>query len=80
MESVDAVAPGVRAVARGLDPAVARMKARLLEARYEICLARALHFTRVYRATEGKDPAVRNAMDLQRVTDSLPNGHPGAQG
>lgn len=50
-----------------LAPRIAHMKATLLAAPYEICLARALHFTDVYRETEGVDPALRNAMALRRT-------------
>ena len=48
---------------------VARMKARLLGAPYEICMARALHFTRAYRATEGRAPHYRNAFALKRTLE-----------
>jgi len=48
---------------------VSRMKRRLLAARYEICLARARHFTDVYRETEGLDPALRNAQALRRTLE-----------
>ena len=50
-----------------LDPAVARMKERLLAAPYEICMARARYFTEVYRETEAMDPALRNALALKRT-------------
>ncbi|MBW1808544.1 MAG: hypothetical protein JRJ87_10150 [Deltaproteobacteria bacterium] len=50
-----------------LDPRVARLKERLLSAPYEVCMARALHFTRSYRETEGQDPCLRNAMALRRT-------------
>ncbi|MBI5482086.1 MAG: hypothetical protein HY906_24740 [Deltaproteobacteria bacterium] len=53
----------------GLHPRVARLKARLLAAPYEICLARALHFTAAYRETEGQDPHLRNALALQRTLE-----------
>ncbi|UCD85488.1 MAG: hypothetical protein JSU92_04665, partial [Deltaproteobacteria bacterium] len=49
----------------GLDPRIARLKGRLLTAPYEICMARALYFTRVYRETEGMDPYRRNALALE---------------
>lgn len=52
-----------------LDPRVARMKERLLNAPYEICMERALHFTRSYRATERLDPHLRNAMALKRTLE-----------
>ncbi len=45
------------------------MKRRLLEASYEICLARALHFTRAYRQTEGMAPCLRNALALKRTLE-----------
>jgi formate C-acetyltransferase len=53
-----------------LDPAVARMKQRLLDAPYEICLARARCFTESYRQTEGLDPALRNALALRHTLRS----------
>lgn len=53
----------------GLDPAVHKMKQRLLAAPYEICLARALHFTRAYQETEGIDRHLRNAMALRRTLE-----------
>ncbi len=52
-----------------LAPHVRRQKQRLLEADYEICLARARYFTEVYRETEGLDPALRNAMALRRTLE-----------
>jgi pyruvate formate-lyase/glycerol dehydratase family glycyl radical enzyme len=45
------------------------MKERLLAAPYEICMARALHFTRSYRETEGMDPHLRNAFALKRTLE-----------
>ena len=45
------------------------MKTRLLDAPYEICMARALHFTRSYRETEGMDPCLRNALALKRTLE-----------
>ncbi len=53
-----------------LDPRIARMKRRLLTSPYEICLARALHFTRAYRESEGRHPALRNALALKRTLES----------
>jgi len=50
-----------------LNPRIARMKERLLSAPYEICMARALHFTRSYRDSEGLDPNIRNALALERT-------------
>jgi len=64
MSTAKRVAPG-----KGLDPRVARMKHRLLTAPYEVCMARALHFTRSYRETEGQDPALRNALALKRTLE-----------
>jgi len=32
-----------------LSPRIARMKERLIDAPYEICMARAYHFTRAYK-------------------------------
>ncbi|UCD86046.1 MAG: hypothetical protein JSU92_07595, partial [Deltaproteobacteria bacterium] len=48
-----------------LDPRIARLKDQLLTAPYEICMARAFYFTRVYRETEGMDPCLRNALALE---------------
>ena len=48
---------------------VERMKHRLHTATYEICLARARHFTDVYRETEGRPAAMRNALALQRTLE-----------
>ena len=45
------------------------MKERLLTAPYEICMARALAFTESYRATEGADPHIRNALALRRTLE-----------
>jgi pyruvate formate-lyase/glycerol dehydratase family glycyl radical enzyme len=53
-----------------LEPRVARLKERLLSAPYEICMARALHFTRAYRVTEGQDPCLRNAEALRRTLEN----------
>jgi pyruvate formate-lyase/glycerol dehydratase family glycyl radical enzyme len=53
-----------------LEPRVARMKQRLLGAPYEICMARALQFTRSYRETEGMDPALRNALALKATLEN----------
>ncbi len=52
-----------------LDPRIARLKERLLTAPYEVCMARALHFTRSYRDTEGLDPCLRNALALRRTLE-----------
>ena len=52
-----------------LAPRVRRMKQRLLTADYEICLARARHYTAVYRETEGLDPALRAARALERTLE-----------
>jgi pyruvate formate-lyase/glycerol dehydratase family glycyl radical enzyme len=53
-----------------IDPRVARLKQRLLNAAYEICMARALHFTRAYRESEGMDPNLRNAFALERTLEN----------
>jgi len=53
----------------GFDPCVARLKERLLTAPYEVCMARALHFTRSYKETEGMDPHLRNALALKRTLE-----------
>lgn len=53
------------AVKSDLDPRVARLKEKMLTAPYEICMARAKYFTRSYRQTAGRDPAIRNALALK---------------
>lgn len=53
-------------------PRIERLKDRLLRAEYEICIERARNFTRVYRETEGKDPALRNAMALKATCENQP--------
>ncbi|MBI5485995.1 MAG: hypothetical protein HY905_01545 [Deltaproteobacteria bacterium] len=45
------------------------MKQRMLAAPYEICLARALHFTRAHRENEALDPHLRNALALRRTLE-----------
>jgi formate C-acetyltransferase len=45
------------------------MKHRMLTAPFEICMARARHFTDSYRETEGLDPALRNALALRRTLE-----------
>lgn len=52
-----------------LEPRVARLKERLLTAPYEICMSRALQFTRAYKDTEGQDPCLRNAEALKRTLE-----------
>lgn len=54
----------------GLDPRVARLKTQLLTAPYEVCMARALHYTHSYRETEGMDPHLRNALALKRTLEN----------
>jgi len=51
---------------------IARLKERLLNAPYEICLERAKHFTRVYKETEGMHPALRNALALKETCEKQP--------
>lgn len=53
-------------------PRIERLKERLLNAPYEICLERARQFTRVYRDTEGEDPALRNALALKATCENQP--------
>ena len=50
-----------------LEPRIQRLKQRLFDADYEICLSRAGHFTDAYKATEGLDPALRCAEGLRRT-------------
>lgn len=57
------------AVQLSLSPRIARMKERLLAAPYEVCMARAKHFTDSYRETEGIDPHIRNALALKRTLE-----------
>ena len=53
-------------------PRIERLKSRLLEAPYSICLERARQFTRVYKDTEGMDPAMRNALALKATCENQP--------
>ncbi len=53
-----------------LEPRIARLKQRLLGAPYEVCMARALHFTRAYRESQGMDPNLQNALALERTLDN----------
>ena len=53
-------------------PRIERLKSRLLGASYEICLERARQFTRVYKVTEGMDPAMRNALALKATCENQP--------
>ncbi len=52
-----------------LSPRIRRLKQRLLDADYEICLARARYYTEVYRETVGLDPALRGARALERTLE-----------
>lgn len=56
--------------AGGLDPRIARLKQRYHTAPYEICISRALNFTRSYKETEGMDPNLRNAFALKRTLEN----------
>lgn len=58
-----------RSTARGLDPRIARLRQRYHTAPYEVCMSRALHFTRSYKETEGMDPGLRNAYALKRTLE-----------
>ncbi len=53
-----------------LDPRIARLKQRYHTAPYEICMSRALNFTRSYKETEGMDPNLRNARALKRTLEN----------
>ncbi|MHB8894560.1 MAG: pyruvate formate lyase family protein [Candidatus Geothermincolia bacterium] len=53
-------------------PRIKSLKKRLLGAHYEICLERARQFTRVYKETEGMDPALRNALALKATCENQP--------
>ena len=46
---------------------IERMKAKLLSSPYEVCIERALLYTRSYRETEGQPPATRAAQALART-------------
>jgi formate C-acetyltransferase len=54
-------------VARSGGSRIERMKARLLSSPYEVCIERALLYTRSYRETEGQPPAMRAAKALART-------------
>ncbi len=58
-----------RAATLSLNPRIGRMKLRLLNAPYEICMARARYFTESYRRTEALDPALRNAHALRHTLE-----------
>jgi hypothetical protein len=60
------------ALLREDSPRIERLKERLLSAGYEICLERARQFTRVYKETEGMDPALRNALALKATLENQP--------
>lgn len=53
-------------------PRIQGLKERLLGAPYEICLERARRFTRSYKETEGRHPAVRNALALKATCENQP--------
>jgi len=53
-------------------PRIERLKERLLNAPYEICLERARHFTNAYRAGEGEHPCLRNALALKATCENQP--------
>ncbi len=52
---------------RGTRSKIERMKERLLASPYEVCIERALLYTRSYRETEGQPPAMRAAKALART-------------
>lgn len=56
-----------QADSQSVAPHISRLKDRMREAPYEICLARAKYFTEVYLESEGMDPAMQNAMALERT-------------
>lgn len=53
-----------------LSPRIACMKKKLLTAPYEMCMARAHHFTQSYKETEGMDPHLRNAIALKLLLEN----------
>jgi pyruvate formate-lyase/glycerol dehydratase family glycyl radical enzyme len=53
-----------------LDERIARLKKKLLTSPYEVCMARAYHFTQAYKETEGLDPAMRNALALKKTLEN----------
>ena len=61
-----------RDLLRADSPRIARLKDRLLRAPYEICLERAKQYTRVYKETEGLDPALRGALALKATCENQP--------
>lgn len=48
-------------------PRIAHMTAKLLSSPYEVCIERALLYTRSYRETEGQPPATRAAQALAKT-------------
>lgn len=69
---MEAEATDTSELVRKDSPRIQRLKDRLLGAGYEICIARAREFTRVYRETEGMDPALRNALALKATCENQP--------
>ena len=47
-----------------------RLRRRILEAPYEICVERARYYTQVFKETEGEHPSIRAAKGLERTLDN----------
>jgi len=48
-----------------------KLKRRILEAPYEICMERMRYFTQVFRETEGVHPSLRAAKAMERTLDNM---------
>ncbi len=55
-----------------MDDRIKRLKEKLLNAPYEICLERAKYFTEVYKQTKKEHPAIRNALALKKTLENQP--------
>jgi len=51
---------------------IAKMRDRLLAASYQLDLDRAIHYTRIYRQTEGQPPCLRAAKGLEETLRRMP--------
>ena len=48
-----------------------RLRQRILEAPYELCIERARYYTDVFKETEGEHPSLRAAKALERTLDNM---------
>ena len=47
-----------------------RLKRKIIEADYEICIERMRYFTQAYKETEGEHPSLRAAKAIERTLDN----------